>query len=282
MTEKLTIDAHLIDGGHNHGSAENFVHLIVSKTLESWQSGADIVLFPEFMWLNLALHQEAILDQSAFADFFWHDVWPLLQSSLPHQDKIAFLGSITARTEQGLVNRAILYNAGEFIFYDKICPTPAELDAGFKPGKQLCTLLYRGLRIVPLICFDVEIPSIVTAMHETIQPDLILVASATETGLGAERIRRCASARAIELGCAVVTTALLGAQDHDFFGSNVGTTGCYLPALQAFQHITREEYGDIQTHGNHVARYTIDAALLHAAKTVDDQPNPATIKNMFL
>jgi predicted amidohydrolase len=61
---------------------------------------------------------------------------------------------------------------------------------------------FGGVRFAVIICLDIEIPEISAKLRGR-GVDVILVPSATETILGVERVDRCASARAVELGAIV-------------------------------------------------------------------------------
>jgi predicted amidohydrolase len=91
------------------------------------------------------------------------------------------------------------------LYQDKLHLTPWE--SAFSPGDTLHLWHFAGLRIAVIICLDIEIPELSARLRDE-EVDLILCPSATETVLGVERVDRCASARAVELGCHVAVSHL--------------------------------------------------------------------------
>lgn len=274
-TLPLSIVNHLFDVGANYGDVQGCLTSFVEKTKASWAEGADIVMFPEYSWLNIAQYRDVTFDLREFAEFFWAEVYPKLVSELESvTDKMAVLGSVPCVENGQLLNRAIIFCEGKFTFQDKLCLTPWEdmMDAG--DSAKIVT--YKGYRCATLICLDSEIPALGERLKKE-NIDILLVPSAVADILGIERIGRCSSARAVELCAYVFTCSLIGGQDDDFIGANVGPASMYLPSLEEFKHMPRMVQSETFTSGEHQVRYDVDMALLKEAKEFRLQTNPAHV-----
>ncbi len=274
-THSLLIDTYPFDVGADYGSADGCVQHVLDNTLASWDAGADIVLFPEYAWLNLAQYQDGF-ELESFAAYFWQSVFPEIKTALePFKDKMVVLGSAPYHENGLLFNRAIIYTDGVFSFQDKLCVTPWE--SQFHPGNELRIIHYKHTKIAVLICLDCEIPSISDLLKKQ-NIDVMLIPSATEDILGVERITRCASARAVELCCAVITCGLIGAQpQHDFIDYNIGQAGLYLPSLNEFVSGKRINETEVFSSGEHTARFEVDIAAIREGYLSKNQTNPAIV-----
>jgi predicted amidohydrolase len=275
--KRFIVETHLFDVGADYQTVEGCIDNILNKTVTSWSEGTDIVLFPEYAWLNLAQYREEFFDLEEFAEFFWASAWPKIKTAFEKfDDKMVVLGTVPYLTENGIANRAIIYADGEFIFQDKLCTTPWESQVS--PGHNLYVIDYSGIKCAIFICLDIEIPILAEKLKHRGDIDMILVPSATENLLGVERIARCASARAVELSTAVVTCALLGAQlDNAFIDRNIGRAALYLPSLQEFSVEERMIETELFESGEHKVRFEIDTALLRQARSSQGQTNPALL-----
>jgi predicted amidohydrolase len=135
---------------------------------------------------------------------------------------------------------------------------------------------FRGLRVAVLICLDVEVPEL-SALLRGQGVDLLLVPSATETLMGCERVTRCAGARAVELGCAVVVTPLVGRCQSALVDENLGKSACYLPSQATFAAAERITEGPVRTQGFHRERFFLACGLLAASRKAAPETNPATL-----
>jgi predicted amidohydrolase len=119
-------------------------------------------------------------------------------------------------------------------FVDKLDPTPGELidEPPIKPGEVLPIFRFRGGTVAVVICFSLEMPEVSAALKkEGVQ--LVLGPSATEDEDGVARVLRASSARAVELGAAVLVAPLVG--DHDPAWKNCGSAALYLPAQKGIR-----------------------------------------------
>jgi predicted amidohydrolase len=137
-------------------------------------------------------------------------------------------------------NRAPVLIDGTWHFADKLHPTPVELigypPLTIKPGGRLPLFPFRGGTATVVICFSLEMPEVSAALKkEGVQ--LVLGPSATEDEDGVARVLRASSARAVELGAAVLVAPLLGAQGE---WKNLGSAALYLPAQKGIDHRPQE------------------------------------------
>lgn len=248
---------------------------MIDATEDAWERGADIVLFPEYAFLNLAFNFPQPFDVGAFADAFEQQAWPFLQNAFSALDKMVVLGTVPARAAHGLVNRAWIYADGEWIFQDKLSLTPWE--EHFVGGDALRIISTNGIKVAVLICLDSEMPDLAHLLKTDGSVDVVLVPSATDRS-GAARVARCSYARAVELSCAVVTTSLTGSQgDESFIGSCQGRTGCYVPSQSTTKDMPYHIESDIVTDGTHVQIYDVDVDLIRRTKNVIGETNPAKL-----
>ncbi|MDB6139152.1 MAG: nitrilase, partial [Verrucomicrobiaceae bacterium] len=230
----LLIDAWTFDVGVDASSIEAYAEACAGRVEESWDSGADIVLLPEYTWAGLEPHLPPDGGLRGVAEAFWAQLLPGLRQRLSRPDKLVVLGTapfMDPDSPELLLNRAPVIAGGRLIIQDKLYLTPWE--KAFRRGNALRVFEFLGLRIAVLICLDIEVPEL-SVMLRGQGVDLILVPSATETLLGCERITRCASARSVELCCAVVVAPLVGRCASELVDENLGRTACYQPSQRAF------------------------------------------------
>jgi len=265
----LVIDAWTADVG----TSEDLVEAVASRTEQSWDSGADIVLFPEYTWA--ALH----IQPTGVAEDFQHRVLPQLQQRLTRKDKLAVLGSSLIREAytDKLHNRAPIMADGEWLAQDKLFMTPWE--SAFQSGDVLRVFTFQGLRIAVIICLDIEVPELSVLLRGQ-GVDLILVPSATETIQGVERVTRCASARAVELGCAVVVSPLVGKCGSDLVDDNLGKLACYLPSQSAFKKSPRMQESEVFSDGFHCSRFTLPLSRLTSMRRSTVETNPSLLSDV--
>lgn len=95
MPPSLTLDLITFDPGGPAASAVDFAHRIISTVENSWETGADLVLLPEFMWLGLYPHlpippSEPLRDVATL----WKELLPVLQERFSVPGKAVVLGTI--------------------------------------------------------------------------------------------------------------------------------------------------------------------------------------------
>jgi predicted amidohydrolase len=279
MIEKkdITIDLLTFDPGTRCPSTSLFASDIVERIHCSWDSGADLVLLPEFTWMALeplvATHHKEPLH--IIADVFWNQLFPELQKQLSRSQKTVVLGTVPTLTEFGAIrNRAPIFSNGSFFYQDKLHLTPWE--SAFEQGDTLRIWNFRGYRIAVIICLDIEIPELSARLRDA-EVDLILCPSATETLLGVERVNRCASARSVELGCYVAVSHLTGIADSSLIDISLGCAALYSPSQSAFQKTPRHSETPVYEKGDHSLRVTVDKYLLDVTRRMRVETNPANL-----
>ena len=264
MDATLTIEAWSFDPGTPARSPGDFAEAVLACIHQSCEAGAGVVVLPEFLWLGLQRFEP---DLKKVARLFWGDLWPECSRQVPPE--VLVLAGTAPHGVAALTNRAVLSLPHE---QDKLCLTPWESD--FRGGEALEVFPFRGCRVAVLICLDVEIPELVPRLRGR-DLDLLLVPSATESLLGVERVHRCASARAVELGCAVVVSPLTGKGPGDLIDESLGHTAFYLPSQSPFADGEREIRGPLHTSGNHRQRFILDLEALRRCRAAGRETNPA-------
>jgi predicted amidohydrolase len=262
----MRIDAWTFDVG----TTEDHVEAMASRVEQSWDGGADIVLFPEYSWAALP----GCKDVREMATMFWSTIVRRLQQRLERPGKMVVLGTAPCIVDGELRNRAPIFVNGELVVQDKLFLTPWETQ--FIGGKALQLIEFAGLRIAVIICLDIEIPELSVLLRGQ-GVDLILVPSATETALGSERVTRCASARAVELGCAVVVSPLVGKCTSDLVDDNLGRLACYLPSQAAFRTVERRMESDLHVAEFHCLKSDVDFSSLKSMRQNVHETNPSLI-----
>lgn len=271
----LTIDAWTFDVGAGATTVADYVEACASRVEQSWETGADIVLLPEYAWAGLEPVLGGDMGLRGVAGCFWTEVLPGLAQRLARPGKLAVLGTAPFVEPGGtMLNRAAILDGGRLLMQDKLYLTPWESE--FQQGQELRVFEFRGLRVSVLICLDIEVPEL-SAMLRGQNVDLILVPSATETLMGCERVTRCASARAVELCCAVVVTPLVGRCTSALVDENLGKSACYLPSQAAFAGGPRVIDGPVRKEGFHCARFFLACELLRASRCAVPETNPAAL-----
>jgi len=287
----LTVDLWSCDVGAAVDSAEAFESLLVERTRQSWEEGADLVLWPEFSWLglerfltpepsDLASEESGRAVLRELSRYFWELRWPILEKALSRPRKGVVLGTVPWRSPEGkLYNRAPVLVEGRGAFQDKLNLTPWE--KSFHRGEALGLFTLGGVRFAVVICLDIEVPEIAVALRGQ-GVDLLLVPSATENVLGLERVGRCASARAVELGCYVGVSHLLGQGQSSLVDENLGRLAWLSPSQSPFlgegPDAPREQFSEIMTGGFSRLRGQVDAAALAKMRRRRRETNPCLLE----
>ncbi len=281
MATPLTLDLQTFDVGLHAASPEAYADALADQVEQSWDTGADVVLLPEFAWLGLeplVAGDAAIPALRRVAELFWSVLHPRLASRLQRPGKAAVVGSVPfwKETTQTLVNRAVIFADGSTALYqDKLHLTPWEKD--FTQGDALNLWTFQGLRIATIICLDIEIPELAARLRGA-EVDLILCPSATETVLGVERVDRCASARAVELGCFVAVSHLVGrCPESSLIDENIGRLAFYGPSQAPFAAAPRWTESDLYMEGTHSLRVNLDQPSLQRMRRRRAETNPALL-----
>lgn len=274
----MTLDILTFDPGYPCDSPTAYADEVVRVVEQSWESGADLVLLPEFTWMGL----ETFVTQSpedptiyhTLSRLFWQTLLPRLRARLDKPGKAVVLGTVPfvdGETHR-LFNRAPVFNNGQLSHQDKLHLTPWE--KVFSHGGILYLWEFQSFRIAIVICLDIEIPEISARLRGD-GVDLILCPSATESILGVERVDRCASARAIELGCHVAVCHLTGKAESELIDVNVGRLAFYSPSQAAFRQAPRWIETEVFTEGQHQLRVVLEKRPLEVMRRMQVETNPS-------
>ncbi|MEK7234127.1 MAG: nitrilase-related carbon-nitrogen hydrolase [Elusimicrobiota bacterium] len=228
------------DVGWRPDARKEWVDRVVGEVRDAGKDGADVVVFPELFAWGLGPYAPPGSKPAQFiTEVMEADVLPrVAQAAKP--GTFVVLGSYPhqAPGSRETFNRAPALVDGRWRFIDKLDPTPAELDEDppIKPGYALPLFRFRGGVAAVVVCFSLEKPEIALALKKR-GVQLVLGPSATEDENGVARVLRSASARAVELGAAVIVAPLLGEQDG---WKNTGASALYLPAQKGIDHAPRE------------------------------------------
>jgi len=196
----------------------------------------DVLVFPELIGWGLSPYRKPHDVAASFVTQEWRSkLLPRLAKKLSGQDILVNLGSYPHH-EIGWkhkFNRGTLWLNDGWIFADKLDPTQPETleDPPIHSGAELPIFSFRGGTVASLTCYSVEKPEI-AAQLKTLGVHMLLVPSATSDEHGVGRILRTASARAVELGAAVLVAPLTGAQGT---WSNMGVSALFLPDQNGFK-----------------------------------------------
>jgi predicted amidohydrolase len=277
MADTLTLDLLTWDVTPGPTTPRACTQAIIDEVTASWDSGSDLAVLPEFAWMML----EPLLPKTpsalhAVAQHFWTHELPHLQAALTRPDKAVVLGTcpFLDPTTGHLHNRAPILRSGDLMHQDKLHLTPWE--KAFTPGTEVNLFTFRGFTLAVVICLDIEVPELSVRLRGQ-GVDIILCPSATETELGTERVDRCASARAVELGCHVGVTHLLGRSPSDLIDANVGRVAIYHPSQVPFSKAPRWEEGPIHSAGIHRLRSVIEPGPLKRMRARRAETNPALL-----
>lgn len=273
--DMLKLDLWTFDVGADCDSPAACAEAVASRTLESWEKGADIVAFPEFTWMALERFVDMPAKLKGVARLFWEEIWPGLSEKLRHPGKAVILGSAPFLDESGkLRNRVPILSEGNTFFQDKIHLTPWE--NAFTGGGPLRIWNFKGLRVAVVVCLDIEIPEIAVALRGK-QVDLLLVPSATEGLLGVERVGRCASARAVELGCHVGVCQLVGRMESELIDENIGRLSVYSPSQSPFLPLDRQDESVVHERGFHRRTFVLDIGALARSRKTGGETDPSKV-----
>lgn len=271
----LCVDLVTFDPGLALSDAQAYAEAVASRVEQCWDTGADLVLLPEFTWMGL----EPLLAPADgeplrhVAGIFESRLLPDLQARLARPGKGVVLGTVPKLLADGrLMNRAIIFSDGQPFYQDKLHLTPWE--KAFTPGDTIHLWSFAGFRIAVIICLDIEIPELSARLRDS-GVDLVLCPSATETLLGVERVNRCASARAVELGCYVGVSHLTGHAASELIDDNIGKAAFYRPSQAAFEKSPRSEETGIHTSGSHALRVHLDRRPLEVMRRLKAETNPS-------
>ena len=260
----MKVDAWNIDVGVTAKNADDYGNQLLNCVEQSWENGADVVLLPEYCWLGAEPYEPNV------EEWFWKSFWPSNRARMLRSNKAVVLGTVPCDRK----NRAIVTTDQHELYQDKLALTPWE--SAFANGTELNLWKLGDITLAVLVCLDIEIPEWSCLLRGS-GVDILLVPSATETLMGVERIARCASARAVELGCAVVTAHLVGKCKSELIDQNIGRSGLYLPSLAATYRTERMTESPIIEHGMVCHKMEIDMQRIRRCKILSGETNPALL-----
>ena len=190
----LTVRAVGWDSSWKPATEKEWSARVVAAVASAAKDGVDIIVFPE------QFSQGRSLD----------DILPAVKDAAG-ADRLVVLGNSPHR-EPGwdyVVSRAYILSGGAWQVMDKLDPTPNERaqKPPVKPGLRLPLFRFRGGVAAALPAFSIEKPEIAASLKKR-GVQLVLVSAPAEDEEGMARVARAASARAVELGAAVVVAPL--------------------------------------------------------------------------
>lgn len=231
------------DVGFKPPTENEWITRVTKEVGDAAAAKMDILVFPELFTAGLVPYTSKDEREVEFVTRRMNDaVLPAVKEAAG-QGMLVALGTYWHQ-EPGwkhALNRAPVLVDGTWHFADKLHPTPGELVEAspippIKPGEVLPLFRFRGGKAAVVICFSLEMPEVSAALKkEGVQ--LVLGPSATEDEDGVARVLRASSARAVELGAAVLAAPLVGAQDE---WRNRGSAAMYLPAQKGINHRPQE------------------------------------------
>jgi predicted amidohydrolase len=228
------------DIGFKPATEGEWVARVSSEVAAASAAGIDVLVFPELFTWGLAPYGPK--DEPP-AEFIRHRVREELlpaAAAAARPDMLVVLGSYPhlEKGEKSAFNRAAVLLDGAWRFVDKLDPTQGELigEPAIKPGYRLPVFSFRGGKAAVVVCFSLEKPEVAVELKKA-GVQLVLAPSATADEDGVARVLRAASARAVELGAAVIVAPLVGALED---WKNVGSAAMYLPAQKGIDHRPQE------------------------------------------
>lgn len=241
------------------------------------KQGASLIVFPELFLMGLSAYCESSSPEGelqAVAACIERELLPEIKAAFAAPDFCLVLGSGPRQKGTRIFNTAFILCEEQWIFQDKIHLTPWETE--FTPGEELQLFSFRGLRTALLICFDIEHPGL-SLLLKNEGLELLLVPSATSDLNGNQRVNRCASARSIELGAAVLTVPLIGAGKSELVDHSEGRQGFFLPAQAAFATPVLQE-----SFSAYASRETVRASFVCPAQRLQELKQPSSETKPFL
>lgn len=182
--------------------------------------GAQIVLFPELLTTEwLALDRSSVDLHAAIRAIDEHRTIYLTRfSEFARLHGVAIVaGTHYTRNGSELENVAYAFEPdGSVHVQPKLHPTPYEAETyGLLPSQGVRPLRLGGVRCAIVVCYDAEFPEVARAARAG-GAEVLLVPYNTELAAGHHRVRRAASARAVENQMYVVTAGAVGRFEHRF------------------------------------------------------------------
>jgi len=215
-----------------------FATRIATAIAEAASAGAQIVVLPEYLALELAatLPADVRADLPAMLAALQplHEHWLELFAGLARTHGLHALAGtfLLAQANGRFRNRAYLFApTGESAYQDKLALTAFEKNAAvIEVGDELRVFDTAFGRIAINVCYDAEFPLYARAQQQA-GARLLLVPSCTDTEAGATRVRVGCMARALENRFYVAQSVTAGeAPDNPALDTNTGHAAVYAPS----------------------------------------------------
>jgi predicted amidohydrolase len=243
IPEKLRARIVSWDVGFKPPTEKEWIARVSEEVSEAATAQMDVLLFPELFAAGLGPYAPEVEHEAEFVTRRMNEVvLPAVKKEATRWRMLVALGSYWHQ-EPGWThayNRAPVLIDGTWHFADKLHPTPGELIGNpppkIKPGGVLPLFRFHGGTVAVVICFSLEMPEVSASLKKE-GVHLVLGPTATEDEDGVARVLRASSARAVELGAAVLAAPLVGEQDG---WKNCGSAALYLPAQKGIDHHPQE------------------------------------------
>lgn len=255
------------------------------ESLEEWEKslkdeiasllseGNHVILYPELFLMGLTKYFAGDLsDQYLLINrYLEKKLYPSITEMLKDRNVLLVLGTGPRVINGRIYNSSPVFLNSELIFQDKLFLTPWETD--FTAGEILHVFNFSNLKTAVVICFDSEQPDLALKLKQE-GIDFILIPSATTNRNGSQRVNRCASSRAIELGAIVMTSPLVGDAKCDLVDHNEGRQGVFLPAQEIIPETLQEQYSAYSKDKKVIGIYDLDLSLMTKLKIKDEETKP--------
>lgn len=231
--------------------------------------GSEIILYPELFLMGLSKYFKGPEIESV-ARYTHSELLPELGELLKNKKVFLVLGSGPREHADRMFNSCPVFYKNDWHFQDKLFLTPWETE--FHPGYELTVFDVKGLKTAITICFDSEQPDLAVKLKEE-GVHLLLVPSATTNENGSNRVNRCSSARAIELGAAVFTSPLVGDSACDLVDHNEGRQGFFLPAQEDVT-VKQETFSQYSAKEKVIVHYELHPGMLKKLKEKNSETKP--------
>lgn len=243
-------------------------------------SGSKVILYPELFLMGLSDYFPGELKTQfqLISDYTKKTLLPLLTKKLKGKDLLLNLGSGPRMDNGKIFNTSFIWVNESWIFQDKIHLTPWEVD--FTPGSEVKFFSFHKLNCASVICFDIEQPGLGLMLKRS-GVDLILCPSATTNKNGNQRVNRCASARSVELGAAVIVSPLVGDSRCDLVDHNEGRQGFFLPAQEAVI-VEQEQFSEYSVKNHVIHHFELEVEMMVELKKKTEETKPYFKEDLIL